>query len=108
MRDVFRINDLDPELIEAERQRALASIVEAVPHTYVHEIGSTAVDGLIGKQDLAVDEVRALVETAVAAKHPHLGAEPAVPGQIDSRAKRRKRESTHGKVAKPRKPGDSR
>ncbi len=52
METVFRISDLDPAVIAAERQRALALIIETTPSAYVHEVGSTAVEGLIGKQDL--------------------------------------------------------
>ena len=52
MAETFRINDIDPATLEKERERALELLTEVVPVEYVHEVGSTAIDGLIGKQDL--------------------------------------------------------
>ena len=52
MEDVFRITNLDPVVIEAERVRALELIASAIPPERIHEVGSTAVQGVVGKQDL--------------------------------------------------------
>ena len=38
--------------LQRERQRVLTALGELVPPEWAHEVGSTAVDGLIGKQDL--------------------------------------------------------
>ena len=52
MNDVFRITDIDPMIIEAERTRALKLIASIIPSQRIHEVGSTAVQGVVGKQDL--------------------------------------------------------
>lgn len=52
MKDVFRITNVDPIIIEAERTRVLRLIESVVPSEHVHEVGSTAVQGVVGKQDL--------------------------------------------------------
>ncbi len=52
MTEVFRINTVDPSLLDKERVRAIDLISEVVPTQYIYEVGSTAVDGLIGKEDL--------------------------------------------------------
>ena len=52
MTATFRIQHVDPASLDDARQRALASIHEVVPAAYVYEVGSTAVAGVIGKQDL--------------------------------------------------------
>ena len=52
MDDVFLINDIAPARLEAERSRVLELICSIVPAEYVFEVGSTAVEGVVGKQDL--------------------------------------------------------
>lgn len=52
MEDVFRINNLPSKLLQQERERALALLTQLVSQTFVFEVGSTAVDGILGKQDL--------------------------------------------------------
>lgn len=52
MVEVFRINDIDPSALDAERRRVLALLTAIVPPERVHEVGSTAVPGIVGKQDL--------------------------------------------------------
>ena len=52
MAEEFRINSIDPEALDAERHRVLALLAARVPSEYVHEVGSTAVAGVVGKQDL--------------------------------------------------------
>lgn len=53
MSDIFRLQEMHPELPH-ERERLLAAVRAAVPHAEVLEVGSTAIDGVIGKQDLDV------------------------------------------------------
>ncbi len=52
MEQTFRINEIDAAQLDAERQRVLNLITEHVESDYVFEVGSTAVTGVIGKQDL--------------------------------------------------------
>lgn len=52
MAEEFRIKTIDPQALDAERNRVLALLTACVPPEYVHEVGSTAVPGLVGKQDL--------------------------------------------------------
>ncbi len=52
MTEVFRIIEIEQELLEKERAKAISLISIAVPAKYIFEVGSTAVDGLIGKEDL--------------------------------------------------------
>lgn len=52
MVEVFRITDIDPRVLDAERRRVLALLTAIVPQERVHEVGSTAVPGIVGKQDL--------------------------------------------------------
>lgn len=70
MDDVFRIAPPDPAL-PAERDRLIARIRAAIPGVPVREVGSTAVDGVIGKGDLDLlvlapadrfDDVRAALD----------------------------------------------
>jgi GrpB-like predicted nucleotidyltransferase (UPF0157 family) len=51
MTDLFLVADPDPRLA-SERERALALLRGAVPEAEVFEVGSTAVEGVIGKGDL--------------------------------------------------------
>jgi GrpB-like predicted nucleotidyltransferase (UPF0157 family) len=51
MSDIFELHPPPPEL-EQERERIDALVRTVVPHADVLEVGSTAVDGVIGKQDL--------------------------------------------------------
>lgn len=46
------INNLDEAIIEAERRRVSDDLKKLLPEEWIHEVGSTAIEGLIGKQDL--------------------------------------------------------
>lgn len=46
------INNLDEAAIEAERRRVSDDLKKLLPEEWIHEVGSTAIEGLIGKQDL--------------------------------------------------------
>lgn len=48
----FYLRNVNPGAIDAERERVLALLHSTVPVDRVHEVGSTAVPGVIGKQDL--------------------------------------------------------
>ena len=50
--DTFRIRQIDGSELERERERVLYLIHQAIPLACVAEVGSTAIEGLIGKQDL--------------------------------------------------------
>jgi len=54
--ELFRIVEVDPLLLHSERQRFMDLLCGLVPRSCVSEGGSTAVQGLIGKQgvDFAV------------------------------------------------------
>jgi len=52
MTEYFTISDIDEGELDAERQRTLAKLGEIVPQDSFFEVGSTAVPGVIGKQDL--------------------------------------------------------
>ena len=48
----FRIVEVDPLLLHSEKQRVMELLCAMVPRSCVMEVGSTAVQGLIGKQDV--------------------------------------------------------
>jgi GrpB-like predicted nucleotidyltransferase (UPF0157 family) len=48
----FHLQEADPALLATERARVRVLLEGALPWAEVHEVGSTAVDGLLGKQDL--------------------------------------------------------
>jgi len=50
--ELFRIVEADPLLLDGERQRVMDLLCGLVPRSCVMEVGSTAVQGLIGKQDV--------------------------------------------------------
>ena len=50
--EVFRIQHIELSVLNAERIRVLALIGECIASERVHEVGSTAIPGVIGKQDL--------------------------------------------------------
>ena len=52
MSETFHIKNVDPEALNSERQRVLELLTACLPSEHVHEVGSTAVPGLLGKQDL--------------------------------------------------------
>lgn len=52
MVEIFRINDVDADTLEIERRRVTALLQACVPAEQVHEVGSTAVQGVVGKGDL--------------------------------------------------------
>lgn len=72
MTERFAIRELDPALLARERDAALGAIRDAVPWADVHEVGSTAIAGVIGKGDVDVlvrvpaarfDEARAALDS---------------------------------------------
>ena len=52
MMDIFRINNLCQERLDAERIRTMLLIAEIIPADNLYEVGSTAIEGVIGKQDI--------------------------------------------------------
>lgn len=52
MTELFRLNNINLAVLDEERKRALNLIADAVAVEWIHEVGSTAVAGLLGKQDL--------------------------------------------------------
>jgi len=48
----FRVVAVDPQLLDGERRRVIDLLCRLVPPAFVMEVGSTAVEGLIGKQDI--------------------------------------------------------
>jgi len=50
--EIFQIRDLDSNTLLNERARVLRLIEEIVPFASVMEVGSTAIEGVIGKQDI--------------------------------------------------------
>jgi GrpB-like predicted nucleotidyltransferase (UPF0157 family) len=51
MSDVFRLRPPPPEL-PRERERVTAAVRAVAPHAEILEVGSTAIEGVVGKQDL--------------------------------------------------------
>jgi GrpB-like predicted nucleotidyltransferase (UPF0157 family) len=54
MTECFRIIQIDAGLLAAERDRVLALLKTLLPSAAVAEVGSTAVPGVVGKQDIDV------------------------------------------------------
>ena len=54
MADLFQIREPDPRSLATERDRVITAIRGELPFADVHEVGSTAIEGLIGKGDLDV------------------------------------------------------
>ena len=54
MTELFEIKNLSPDLLELETARVMALIRGIIPAGEVHEVGSTAVPGTIGKQDIDI------------------------------------------------------
>ena len=52
MNDLFLISQADVAMIDTERRRVIELLSELLNSAYISEVGSTAVDGVIGKQDL--------------------------------------------------------
>jgi len=52
MTEYFRLKDVAKDRLDAERQKAMAKLDELLPEGSFMEVGSTAIPGLIGKQDL--------------------------------------------------------
>ena len=52
MAELFKIGTVDELTIANERNRAMSLLREILPEASIFEVGSTAVKGLIGKQDL--------------------------------------------------------
>ena len=50
--DIFEIQDIDRDILERERDRALGFLECEIPDLHLMEVGSTAVEGLIGKCDI--------------------------------------------------------
>jgi GrpB-like predicted nucleotidyltransferase (UPF0157 family) len=52
MNDIFHIAEVPPALLQAERKRLLDLLRGHIPLKFVYEVGSTAILGIVGKQDL--------------------------------------------------------
>ncbi len=52
MDKLFLISQLDDAIIDTERRRVIELLSAFLESDYIFEVGSTAVEGLIGKQDL--------------------------------------------------------
>jgi hypothetical protein len=52
MSDIFHLQNLDPQLIAVERVRVFDLLQDLMPPGSVMEVGSTAITGVIGKQDI--------------------------------------------------------
>lgn len=50
--DIFRISSLDIRIMRLERVRVVRFLKALLPYADIHEIGSTVVPGVLGKQDL--------------------------------------------------------
>jgi GrpB-like predicted nucleotidyltransferase (UPF0157 family) len=50
--DVFRIREIDASTLNSERSRILGALRHAIPFASVMEVGSTALEDVVGKQDL--------------------------------------------------------
>ena len=50
--DVFQLTAVPLELLNGERKRLRSCLQQHMPSAWIHEVGSTAVPGVIGKQDL--------------------------------------------------------
>ena len=50
--DIFHIRYLDQNILKGERERVLRLIRQVIPFASPMEVGSTAADGVLGKQDL--------------------------------------------------------
>ncbi len=48
----FHLKSISKELLDRERRSTLFRLLNIVPEACIFEVGSTAVDGVIGKQDL--------------------------------------------------------
>lgn len=75
MNERFVLREVLPAVLEREREAALTTLRDALPHwAEIREVGSTAVDGVIGKGDIDVlvrvprerfDEARACLDAAL-------------------------------------------
>ncbi len=54
MIEIFEIKNLSPDLLQRETARAMALIRGIIPAGEAHEVGSTAIPGMIGKQDIDI------------------------------------------------------
>ena len=54
MEEVFRIRLAEADAMRSERERVFRSLVKLLPQPEVSEVGSTAVPGAIGKQDIDI------------------------------------------------------
>ncbi len=52
MDDIFRIIEPDPQILDAARDEVLSNLNAQLSGVRIEEVGSTAVDGVIGKGDL--------------------------------------------------------
>ena len=52
MAEVFRIRNFDASVLDAERERVSTLLKVCIPAERIHEVGSTAVPGVVGKGDL--------------------------------------------------------
>jgi GrpB-like predicted nucleotidyltransferase (UPF0157 family) len=92
----FRIRDLDADTLRSERDRTLALIRTVIPSASVMEVGSTALDGIVGKQDIDFvvrvpshyfEEARKILDQAFPRNSQQLSTEEyqgyIVPSEID-------------------------
>ena len=52
MTEIFWIQEYDEELLQTERLRIFDFFSRILPGRIVHEVGSTAIEGVVGKGDL--------------------------------------------------------
>jgi GrpB-like predicted nucleotidyltransferase (UPF0157 family) len=52
--EVFRLSHLDRSVLMAERDRVIAILKSCVSAEWISEVGSTALEGVVGKQDIDI------------------------------------------------------
>jgi hypothetical protein len=52
--EIFKIREVDSKLLARERNDVIRQLRRILPATAVSEVGSTAVEGVVGKQDLGL------------------------------------------------------
>ena len=54
MTELFQLKDIEPNKLKSEKNRILKWLKELIPDALVMEVGSTAVRGAIGKEDIDI------------------------------------------------------
>ena len=54
MVEIFRINNITPSQLKSEKNATLKLLKELIPDALIIEVGSTAIKGVIGKQDIDI------------------------------------------------------